>query len=220
MTDIKTIKARVRECGYHCAGERLPKHICVPEDTPAAAAIAPVVPAGPAHEHAGHAAPAGKADAMAHEMGHGAGMDAHAMARDMCNRFFIAAVFTVPVFVYSPMGGMFTPPVPPFGLSLNLWLFLLASIAVIYPVWPFVVAAWRALKNGVLNMAVLVVLSVGTGYVFSVGVTFFFTGVQFCEGWRCCWCSSCSAIGWKCVPVPAPRQPSARCSISPRRWPR
>ena len=32
-----------------------------------------------------------------------------------------------------------------------------------------------------LNMAVLVVLSVGTGYVFSVGSTFFFGGVQFYE---------------------------------------
>ncbi|MFZ3173927.1 MAG: heavy metal translocating P-type ATPase [Thiobacillus sp.] len=182
VTNIKTIKARVHECGYHCAGERLPKHICVPEDPPvAAAAIAPAAPAGHAREHAGHAAPAGKAEAMAHEMGHGAGMDAHSMARDMRNRFWVALAFTIPVFVYSPMGGMFTPPAPPFGLPLNIWLFLLASIAVIYPVWPFVVAAWRALKNGVLNMAVLVVLSVGTGYLFSVGATFFFAGVQFYE---------------------------------------
>ncbi len=184
VTDIKTIKARVHECGYHCAGERLPKHICVPEDPPAAAAIAPAAPARHVHEpapHAGRAAPAGAAGAMAHEMGHGAGMDAQAMARDMRKRFFIATAFTVPVFVYSPMGGMFAPPVPPFGLSLNLWLFLLASIAVIYPVWPFAVAAWRALQNGVLNMAVLVVLSVGTGYLFSVGATFFFPGVQFYE---------------------------------------
>ncbi len=39
----------------------------------------------------------------------------------------------------------------------------------------------RALKNGVLNMAVLVVLSVGTGYLFSVGSTLFFPGVQFFE---------------------------------------
>lgn len=43
------------------------------------------------------------------------------------------------------------------------------------------VAAYRALQNGVLNMAVLVVLSVGTGYVFSLGTTFFFEGVQFYE---------------------------------------
>ena len=180
ITDLKSIKAEVRACGYHCVGEMLPQHVCVP-----------AAPSGHMHAnhaaHAGHAmpaeptTPASKADAMAHEMGHGTGMDMRAMARDMRNRFWIALVFTVPIFIYSPMGGMFVPPAPPFGLPLNPWLFLLASIAVIYPVWPFAVAAWRALKNGVLNMAVLVMLSVGTGYLFSVGATFFFDGVQFYE---------------------------------------
>ena len=176
VTRLPAIEAGVRECGYHCAGERLPRHLCATE--------ADVIPAHAHGAHPGHAPPArppGKADAMAHEMGHGAGMDMQGMVRDMRNRFLIATAFTVPVFVYSPMGGMFTPPAPPFGLPLNLWLFLLASCAVIYPVWPFVVAAWRALQNGVLNMAVLVVLSVGTGYLFSVGATFFFAGVQFYE---------------------------------------
>jgi Cu2+-exporting ATPase len=57
----------------------------------------------------------------------------------------------------------------------------LASAAIIYPAWPFVVGAIRALRNGVLNMAVLVLLSVGTGYLFSVGATFFFKGDQFYE---------------------------------------
>jgi len=195
VVDPKRIKAVIHECGYHCAGELLPKHVCVPEDPPAEAmalhaghgAALPVKPAA----HAGHgaparpaakpAAPAGHADEMAHEMGHGAGMDLKAMARDMRNRFWVTFVFTVPIFLYSPMGGIFTPPAPPFGLDLNLWLFVLASAAVLWPSWPFFVAAWRALKNGVLNMAVLVVLSVGTGYVFSVGATFFFAGAQFYE---------------------------------------
>ncbi len=194
IIDLKTIKHKVHECGYHCAGEQMPKHVCVPEDPPVATAgiaIPPMAHAGHGHEgrtaHAGHgmhaepAAPTGKPEAMAHEMGHGAGMDMHAMARDMRNRFWVALAFTVPVFVYSPMGGMFAPPAPPFSLPLNFWLFLLASAAVLYPVWPFAVAAWRALRNGVLNMAVLVMLSVGTGYVFSVGATFFFEGVQFYE---------------------------------------
>jgi len=194
LTNLQAIKARVQECGYHCAGERQPRHLCVPEDPPAAAgdmALAPALRADHTHvghvaqaehkAHAEHAGPAGKADAMAHEMGHGPGMDMLAMARDMRNRFWIALAFTVPVFLYSPMGGMFTPPAPPFDLPLNIWLFLLASAAVLYPGWPFWVAAWRALKNGVLNMAVLVVLSVGTGYLFSLGATFFFEGEQFYE---------------------------------------
>jgi Cu2+-exporting ATPase len=187
---LGTIKARVRECGYHCRGELVPKHVCQPGDPPAeAAAVMPI----PAHagqaEHAAHArkgTPALRAehpakDEMAHEMGHGAGMDMQAMVRDMRKRFWIALVFGVPIFVYSPMGDLFAPPAPPFGLNLDLWLFLLASAAIVYPSWPFVTAAWRALKNGVLNMAVLVVLSVGTGYLFSVGATFFFRGAQFYE---------------------------------------
>jgi Cu2+-exporting ATPase len=120
-------------------------------------------------------------DAMAHEMGHGPGMDAKGMARDMRNRFWVCLAFTVPIFLYAPMGMDFIKLKPPFGLDLGLWLFLLATAAVIYPAWPFFVAAARALRNGVLNMAVLVVLSVGTGYVFSVGSTFIFGGAQFYE---------------------------------------
>ncbi|MEQ9145599.1 MAG: heavy metal translocating P-type ATPase [Parvibaculaceae bacterium] len=182
--DLKAIKAMVGECGYHCGGELVPKHVCVPEDPPGENVAVTM----PAHEH--HAAPGrAKAEAdkeadvdhAAHEMGHGGGMSMEAMVRDMRNRFWIALAFSVPIFVYSPMGGFFTPPAPPFGLRLDLWLFFLASAAVLYPSWPFFVAAWRALRNGVLNMAVLVVLSVGTGYIFSVGATFFFPGVQFYE---------------------------------------
>ena len=118
---------------------------------------------------------------MAQEMGHGGNMDLPAMVRDMRNRFWICLVFAVPIFVYSPMGNLFPAPAPPFGLPLNQWLFGLASAAVLYPSWPFFVAAWRALKTGTLNMATLVVLSVGTGYLFSVGATFFFESEQFFE---------------------------------------
>jgi Cu2+-exporting ATPase len=103
------------------------------------------------------------------------------MVRDMRNRFWISLVFSIPIFLYSPMGMDFVELKPPFGMDLNVFLFFLASAAILYPAWPFVVAAVRALRNGVLNMAVLVVLSVGTGYLFSVGATFFFAGEQFYE---------------------------------------
>ncbi len=139
-----------------------------------------------ADPHAGHdMAKMGKSntarDEMAAEMGHGAGGDMQAMVRDMRNRFFVALVFTIPIFIFSPMAGLFTPPPPPFGLRLDVWLLILASAAVLYPSWPFFVAATRALRNGILNMAVLVVLSVGTGYVFSLASVLFFPGVQFFE---------------------------------------
>jgi Cu2+-exporting ATPase len=181
--DLQAIKTRIHECGYHCAGEQLPKHVCEPEDPPGEAAVVSM-PGHAEHAHAAvseHAGHAGARDEMAHEMGHGGGMDMQAMVRDMRNRFWVCLIFTIPIFIYSPMGGLFTPPAPPFGLDLNRWLFLLATIAVIWPSWPFFVAAWRAVKNGTLNMAVLVVLSVGTGYLFSLGATFLFEGVQFFE---------------------------------------
>ena len=180
-TDLTAIKQRVRDCGFHCTGTIVPRHVCYAEDPPGApSAAAPAM-----EDHAGHAmasatAPAAR-DEMAHEMGHGPGMDMQAMARDMRNRFWIAFAFSVPIFLTMPMGLPLPALPPPFGLDVDLWLFVLASAAILYPGWPFVVAAWRAVTNGVLNMAVLVVLSVGTGYLFSIGATFFFEGVQFYE---------------------------------------
>jgi Cu2+-exporting ATPase len=145
-----------------------------PEAAPAAAPKSEAAPSTPDGQPANSAK-------MAHEMGHGSGKDLSTMVRDMRNRFWICLAFSVPIFVYAPMGGLFAPPAPPFGLQLNLWLFYFATAAILYPSWPFFVAAWRALRNGVLNMAVLVVLSVGTGYLFSVGATFFFKSDQFFE---------------------------------------
>lgn len=187
VVGISLLKEKIDECGFHCKGEVVPSHIRAthPDGAhaePAAAASAK----GHGHDHGGHAAPGAAkpsrpmAPEVAHEMGHGAGMDMQGMVRDMRNRFWVSLVFAAPIFLYSPMG-MFTPPAPPFGLSLDLWLFFLATAAILYPGWPFVVAAVRALRNGVLNMAVLVLLSVGTGYLFSVGTTFLFEGQQFYE---------------------------------------
>ena len=164
------LQATVEDCGYHCSGEALPAHVCKPGE--GAGGVHPEVHAG----HAPHTM-----DEMAHEMGHGAGHDMQAMVRDMRNRFLVALVFAVPIFFYAPMGGMFAPPPVPFGLEINVWLFILATGAIVYPGWPFYVAALRALRNRVLNMAVLVLLSVGTGYAFSIGATFFFQGEQFFE---------------------------------------
>jgi Cu2+-exporting ATPase len=205
---LSAIQAAIEECGFHCAGEALPKHICedhvTPSKAPPATPISPVQPAGshapigqadaaqlgakPVDGMANHDVMANnkehggkKNDAMAQEMGHGAGMDMQAMVRDMRNRFWIAFGFSIPIFALSPMGMDFIKVTPPFGLRLDLVLFVLASAAILYPVWPFIVSAYRALRSGVANMAVLVVLSVGTGYLFSVGATFFYGGQQFYE---------------------------------------
>ena len=184
-TTVEAIAQQVEACGFHCRGESVPRHVCMPGSI----AVPPSHPKAPSAPHAGHvhqhtgtmAAVAPSHDMMAHEMGHGAGMDMQGMVRDMRNRFLVSLVFTIPLFAMSPMG-MGEPWLkPPFGWDPTIVMFGFASAAILYPVWPFLIAAWRALRNGVLNMAVLVVLSVGTGYLFSVGATFFFEGQQFYE---------------------------------------
>ena len=163
------LAAAIRACGVHCSGEAVPNHVCRP------AAVSS--PRDQAHHEAAMAGHDLHAD-----MGHGPGGDMKAMARDTRNRFILALVFTIPVFLWSDMGHMigFMAP-PPLGLDQNLLLFGFTTLAVIYPGWPFFRAAFRALRHGVLNMAVLVLMSVGTGYGFSVISTFFLGGVQFFE---------------------------------------
>ncbi|MBC7954676.1 MAG: cation-translocating P-type ATPase, partial [Cytophagales bacterium] len=177
-TTLDAIRQRVASCGYHCRGELVPAHVCEPGDK---------LPKGPVQtEHAGHSgqgatgASTDKAEMM-HDMGHAPGMSMQDMANDMRKRFLVALVFAVPVFLYSPMGEMFGDLPVPFGLDRKLFLFFAATGAIAYPVWPFVVAAFRAARNKVANMATLIVLSVGTGYVFSVGATFFYEGEVFYE---------------------------------------
>jgi len=174
QTSLQAIRQRIIDCGYHCRGELVPAHVCNPADHKVQ---------GDAHvSHAGHAdASAQPASDMMHDMGHAPGMSMEGMANDMRNRFFVALVFAVPVFLYSPMGQMFGDFATPFGLERKLFLFIAATGAIAYPGWPFFIAAWRAARNKVANMATLVVLSVGTGYVFSVGATFLYEGEVFYE---------------------------------------
>jgi Cu2+-exporting ATPase len=184
-TGAETIRRAIEACGFHCGGENVPCHLCVPDRT----LVPPEHPQAPSAGHRHHRqsdaaaaeAPALAREAVAHELGHGTGLDMAEMATDMRNRFLVSLVFTIPIFAMAPMG-MAEPWLrPPFGLDEDLAMFVFASAAILYPVWPFLVAAWRALRNGVLNMAVLVVLSVGTGYLFSIGSTFLFEGQQFYE---------------------------------------
>lgn len=187
--------------------QSMPRYL-VPETAPPAATLEP----GTHTAHAGHAmpnAPAIRADqsvhvghairtpapvkeaehktgemaGMAHEMGHGAGMSMDDMVRDMRNRFLVALIFAVPVFLYSPLfTDFFNIRLPvPFGLSVNVFAFLLATPPILYSGWVFYTGASRALKQRTLNMAVLVTLSVLAGYLFSIGATFFFESEVFYE---------------------------------------
>lgn len=173
LTSAEQIEQAIRDCGFHCAGMTVPRHICAPQPAPGRS------PTPAPRVHAVH--DMHDMHDMHDAMGHGAGADMQAMARDMRNRFLVALVFAVPVALYSHMGEAILRLDVPFGIDRDLFLFVFATGAVLYPGWPFYVAAVRALRAGVLNMAVLVLLSVGTGYTFSVASTFFFRGEQFFE---------------------------------------
>jgi Cu2+-exporting ATPase len=181
------IKKLVAECGYHCRGEVVPAHICEsgePKGTPWVGST----------EHRGHDDPPAHAGhrtqetardktEMAHSMGHGPGESMDGMVRGMRRRFFITLPLAILIYLYAPiverMTGFAMPT--PFGISKEVLGFLLATPAVLYGGWVFYVGAWRALRNGVANMAVLVSLSVLAGYLFSVGATFFFAAEVFYE---------------------------------------
>lgn len=199
----------VEHGGFVCLDQALPAHLVKDQiaPMPRAVAHAPHAPQAtdvasvpsdsiphPAHAHeppsSAPRAPAhepheasSEIASMAHEMGHGAGMSLNEMVRDMRNRFLVALLFAVPVFVYSPLFTDFFKiilPVP-FGLSVKLVSFLLATPPIVYSGWVFYSGAWRALKHRTLNMAVLVALSVLAGYLFSIGATFVFESEVFYE---------------------------------------
>jgi Cu2+-exporting ATPase len=111
------------------------------------------------------------------------GKTAADMERDMRNRFFVSLALTVPVFLFSHLAtqilGLALPM--PFGISDKLFGFVLTTPVVLYGAWPFYVGARNGLRQGVLNMSVLVSLSVLTGYLFSVAATFLFNGEVFYE---------------------------------------
>ncbi len=179
LTTTETLKKVIQDCGFHCNGEAVPRHLCMTEGPASAADHSHDRHGAGMHGNASQTAKKAASHDSHSDMGHSG--DMQEMVRDMRRRFLVALIFAIPVFFYSQMGDMLGGFKPPFGIDRSIFLFVLASGAIIYPGWPFYIGAVRALRNGTLNMAVLVLLSVGTGYLFSVGATFFFKGEQFFE---------------------------------------
>src|SRR2546422_7864030 len=89
-----------------------------------------------------------------HDHGHAA----PDMAHDMLRRFVGAAILTVPIVLYSPLGTSLVGHelAPPFGLSRGLLGFVLTSVVVWWGGWPFVSSGWRSLLRGELTMMTLI----------------------------------------------------------------
>jgi Cu2+-exporting ATPase len=111
---------------------------------------------------------------MSHNMSEdGQHHDHHAMMeQDFRRRFFVSLVITVPILLLSPtIQTWFNFSIPRF-MGYDTLLFALATLIALYGGWPFYKGAWRDLQQGMLGMMVLVSISVGTGYLFSVASTF------------------------------------------------
>jgi Cu2+-exporting ATPase len=207
QTSLADLRRWVQECGLHCAGQSVPEHICDPllePDPPdghshhhGAAVDTQPPPAKPDHHHqdmagtvteghAGHGATTDEGLRSPHEMmGHGghAGMSMAAMVADMRNRFLVAALFSIPIVLWSPIGREvlgFTAPAP-FGLRDDVWSLLLSLPVIFYSCWIFFDGALRALRARTLDMMVLVAVAVGAGWLYSVVITLTGGGEVFYE---------------------------------------
>src|SRR5512135_2095680 len=176
VTSVGELRDWVRDCGFHCRGQAVPGHICDPLAEPTAAAEMAAHPlhAAPGMERAGHEG------GHAH---HGTGHDMAPMVRDMRNRFMVAAVLSVPVLLYSPIGREvlgFTAPAP-FGLRDDVVALLFTLPVIVYSDAVFFTGAWRALRARTLDMMVLVAVAVGAGFLYSLAVTLTGGGEVFYE---------------------------------------
>ena len=108
-------------------------------------------------------------------MGHGghAGMSMEGMAQDMRNRFLVAAVLSVPIVLWSPIGRQvlhFGVP-GPFGLRDDVFQLILSLPVIGYSGWVFFDGAFSALRARTLDMNILVSVAIASGWVYSIIVT-------------------------------------------------
>jgi P-type Cu2+ transporter len=173
-TSVEALRSWVEECGFHCAGQSVPGHMCDPM------AELGIAPEQVTHDHA-----ATERAEHAHGHGHGghAGMSMEAMERDMRNRFVVALIFTIPIVLWSMVGTelLGTELATPFGIDHDVWQFLLSLPVVLWASSIFFTGAVAALRARTLDMMVLVAVAIGVGWLYSVAATFFIEGEVFYE---------------------------------------
>ena len=198
MTSIGELRDWVVECGYHCSGRAVPNHLCDAEVEAPDHGSHPADNSADGLDHAGHAATdaprqehplehahGGSARSPHEAMGHGGhgAMSMQAMVADMRNRFIVAAVFSVPILLWSPIGRevLGFHAAAPFGLRDDVWQLLLSIPVVFWAAWIFFDGAARALRARTLDMMVLVAVAIGAGWIYSLGVTLTGGGEVFYE---------------------------------------
>jgi len=172
-TSLEELRGWITECGYHCAGLSVPEHVCDP--------MLLARDAG----HEAHA-PGDEAPRSPHEvMGHGGhgGMSMDDMVRDMRNRFLVAALFSIPIVLWSPIGSdVFGFDVAaPFGMREDVFALILSLPVIFYSCAIFFTGAVSALRQRTLDMMVLVAVAVGAGWLYSLVITLTGGGEVFYE---------------------------------------
>jgi P-type Cu2+ transporter len=160
-TSLEDLRDWVEDCGYHCAGQSVPEHLCDPMLEPGAPE-----PSGGTAGHEGHDE-----------------MSMADMANDMRNRFLVAVAFSIPVVLWSPIGRDvfgFDAAVP-FGLREDVFTLILSLPVIFYSCAIFFTGAVRALRARTLDMMVLVAVAVGAGWLYSVVITLTGGGEVFYE---------------------------------------
>ncbi|WP_328404848.1 heavy metal translocating P-type ATPase [Nocardia sp. NBC_00403] len=187
-TSLAELTGWVRDCGFHCAGQSVPAHICDPmtePDPPASDGYPTATAVSDAYPR--HAPPAegeqlrSPHDAMGH--GGGEGMSMASMVADMRNRFLVAVLFSIPIVLWSPMGSqMFGRDLPvPFGMRQDIWALVLSLPVIFYSCTIFFDGALRALRARTLDMMVLVAVAIGGGWGYSLVITVTGGGEVFYE---------------------------------------
>src|SRR3546814_17483460 len=97
-------------------------------------------------------------------MGHGGqgAMSMEDVVADMRRRFVVAALFSVPILLWSPIGRdvIGFEADAPFGLRDDVFMLLLSLPVIFYAAWIFFDGAVRALRALTLDMMVLVAVAV------------------------------------------------------------
>ncbi len=172
VTSIEELSRWVTECGYHCAGQSVPEHICDPL----------LEPGHSEHHREPGERMRGTPDEVMGHGGHGE-MSMAAMVADMRNRFLVAALFSIPILLWSPIGRDvfgFEAAVP-FGLREDVFTLILSLPVIFYSCSIFFTGAVRALRARTLDMMVLVAVAVGAGWTYSLLITLTGGGEVFYE---------------------------------------
>jgi P-type Cu2+ transporter len=169
-TNADALQQRLERDGYGCR--------CQPH---AESRAQPGQPSVTAHDHApssaGHVESHGSSQVhsrMDHSSMDRSGMDhgahaGHGSPDDMLRRFLLSLVITLPIVIFSPIGGALgLPSMPPFGISMGLWGLVLGTPVVLWGGYPFISSAWRSLKRGEATMMTLIALGILVSYTYSV----------------------------------------------------